>query len=312
MKIISYDQNYEIDVVKLWNKCLYSDTISKHIFRKQVLFDDNFNSELALIALEENQVIGFALSTKRQIPYLDRGLEPDRGWINLFFVKEEFQRQGIGTKLVFEIEKRLTNADVKNITLASYSPNYFFPGIDKNAYPNAISFFMKYGYKCTGDAVSMQRDLWNYNMSKSSLGKKANAEKEGFNFKKFTYNYSLKLLEFLKITFGGGWKRNALMAMQNNEAEETIWIVTDKEDAVVGFCMRKMDGNDDRFGPFGVKEELRSHGLGGILFELMMEDMRSNKYYYLYFLWTHGDGMRFYEKHGVNVYRRYYLYSKTI
>ena len=33
-------------------------------------------------------VVGFILATKRIFPYLERGLEPDRGWINVLFVDE--------------------------------------------------------------------------------------------------------------------------------------------------------------------------------------------------------------------------------
>ncbi len=413
MKIINYSQEYENLIVKLWNECLIADTISceqlrKQVLfdenfnrklaliaiedkevvgfilatkrqvpyldrgleceqlRKQVLFDENFNRKLALIAIEDKEVVGFILATKRQVPYLDRGLEPERGWINLLFVREDFRKKNIGSEMVKEVEERLKGYGVKNITIAAYSPNYFFPGIDKEYYkesidffeklnytrtgeavsmqrnlwditiaaysPNyffpgidkeyykeSIDFFEKLNYTRTGEAVSMQRNLWDYNIPLKVKGRKNQLEKQGYSFRKFDYKYSMDLLEFLGENFGGGWKRNALMAMQNNEAEKLIWISLDTNDKVVGFCMRKMDGNECRFGPnecrfgpFGVREDLRSSGIGGVLFNLMMDDMKQNKLYYLYFLWTHGAGMRFYQKHGVEVYRSYYLYSKKI
>ena len=39
MKIINYSQEYEEEVVNLWNDCLIKDAISIDEFRKQVLFD---------------------------------------------------------------------------------------------------------------------------------------------------------------------------------------------------------------------------------------------------------------------------------
>ena len=60
------------------------------------------------------------------------------------------------------------------------------------------------------------------------------------------------------------------MAMQKKEAEQTIILCVDKDDQIIGFVMRKIDGNDARFGPIGVKEELRSKGLGGVLLDLMI------------------------------------------
>ena len=93
MKIINYSQEYENLIVKLWNECLIADTISCEQLRKQVLFDENFNRKLALIAIEDKEVVGFILATKRQVPYLDRGLEPERGWINLLFVREDYRKK---------------------------------------------------------------------------------------------------------------------------------------------------------------------------------------------------------------------------
>lgn len=312
MKIINYLQEYENSIVKLWNECLIADTISCEQLRKQVLFDENFNRKLALIAIEDKEVVGFILATKRQVPYLDRGLEPERGWINLLFVREDYRKKNIGSQMIKEVEERLKEFGVKNITVAAYSPNYFFPGIDQENYKESIDFFEKLNYVRTGEAVSMQRNLWSYNIPLKVNERKRQLEDQGYSFRKFDYKYSMDLLEFLGENFGGGWKRNALMAMQNNEAEKLIWISLDTNDKVVGFCMRKMDGNECRFGPFGVREDLRSSGIGGVLFNLMMDDMKQNKLYYLYFLWTHGAGMRFYQKHGVEVYRSYYLYSKKI
>ena len=103
-----------------------------------------------------------------------------------------------------------------------------------------------------------------------------------------------------------------MTAIRNQFAEDTIWLALDSEDHIVGFCMRKIDGNDNRFGPFGVLESLRSHGLGYILFELMMNDMKERRLYYLFFLWTGGAGMRFYLRHGVNIYRTYQLFEKRV
>ena len=104
MKIINYSQEYENSIVKLWNECLIADTISCEQLRKQVLFDENFNRKLALIAIEDKEVVGFILATKRQVPYLDRGLEPERGWINLLFVREDFRKKNIGSEMVKEVE----------------------------------------------------------------------------------------------------------------------------------------------------------------------------------------------------------------
>ena len=131
MSIIQYNhRTMESAVVNLWNECCTFDPLTVQKFRKQALFDENFDNGLCFTAVEDHQVVGFILGTKRKFPYLERGLEPDQGWINVIFVKDEYRRKGIGTKLLKTVEDVLIERGVKRITLAAYSPNYFFAGLD--------------------------------------------------------------------------------------------------------------------------------------------------------------------------------------
>lgn len=141
MQITCYNQIFEKEVVELWNKELMIDTLTVTKFRKQVLLDDNFEPQLCYVALENGNVVGFLLASKRKFPYLERGLEPDRGWINVLFVAREYQRSGIGTQLLKRAESDLKRLNVTNITLAAYSPSYFFPGVDIENYVAAADFF---------------------------------------------------------------------------------------------------------------------------------------------------------------------------
>lgn len=310
-RIEPYRQEYMDEIVKGWNETLFFDPVSKERFLQQVLMDENFDPDLALVLLIEDKVAGFCLGIKRKYPYLTRGFEEDRGWISIMFVGTEYQGRGYGKALLNEVESRLKKAQVKEITLCAYSPNYFTPGVDLK-YENAITFFEQNGYERGLDAVSMQRNLFTYSIPGKTKEKIEQLREEGINFHTYSLLYMEKLLSFVGEEFEAGWVRNILQAIRNREAEDTILIVTDKEDQVIGYCMRKIDGNDGRFGPIGVKESIRSKGVGGVLFDLQMREMQKRGIYYAYFLWTHGDAMRFYERHGMNVYRTFQLYRKNI
>lgn len=312
MKIQNYSQAYENEVVDLWNRTLTADQITVGKFRRQALFDENFDPGLCFVALEEERLAGFLLATKRKFPYLERGLEPTRGWINVMFVDPAYQRKGVGSLLVYEAESKLKEMGAETVTLGAYSPNYFFPGIDKENYAAAVSFFDKLGYQAGKESYSMRKDLHGYNHSEDTLGKLSKAEEAGFSFIGFEYAYALELLEFLKREFGGGWKRNALISMQNGTAEDCILLALDKNKEITGFCMRMIDGNPMRFGPIGVKQEARNYGLGGILLDLMQMEMKKRGIYHLYFVSTDEPGRRFYERHGVEVFRTFVDYRKTI
>ncbi len=173
-------------------------------------------------------------------------------------------------------------------------------------------FFEKHGYISGDQHYSMCRDLHGYQLSEYTQKKKAEAEAKGYRFIQFDYAYALDLLRFLKDEFGGGWKRNALISMQNNEAEDLILLVVDHDENIVGFCMRKIDGNPMRFGPIGISEKARNAGLGGILLELQMAEMAKKGIYHMYFVTTDEPGRRYYERHGLNVFRSFIDYRKDI
>lgn len=312
MEILNYCQKYESEVVDLWNRALTADPITVQKFRKQALFDDNFDTELCFVAVENTKAVGFLLATKRKFPYLERGLEPTRGWINVMFVDQDHKRKGIGEILVEYAEAKLKSMGAETVTLGAYSPNYFFPGVDKDNYGDAVKFFNKMGYRAEDESYSMCKDLHGYKISEDTLNKLSKAQDAGFAFVNFEYKYALELLEFLKSEFGGGWKRNALLSMQNNTTEDCIILVLDREQKIIGFCMRMIDGNPMRFGPFGIKGEIRNLGLGGILFDIMQLEMAKRGIYHLYFVSTDEPGRRFYERHGVKVFRTFVDYRKNI
>lgn len=251
MKYITFNQKYENQIVNLWNECCTYDPITIHKFRQQALYDDNFNPELCFIALDEENVVGFILATKRIFPYLERGLEPDRGWINVLFVDKKYRNQGIGKHLYQLAEDKLKSLGVKEITLAAYSPSYFFSGIDEINYHEASLFFKKLGYSSNDSHYSMSINLKDYEMSKEIKMMKKEFEDKGYKFTHFKYEYSLELLEFLKNEFGGGWKRNALMSMRDGTAEDVILLVL-HHNQICGFSMSAIDGNPCRFGPIGI------------------------------------------------------------
>lgn len=312
MKIVTYEQKYEKAVVDLWNRTLHADPLTVKKFRKQALFDENFDPSLCYVALEEEQPVGFCLGMRRKFPYMERGLEPDRGWIVVMFVAREYQRKGIGTALVNRAEEDMKRAGAKNITLSAYSPSYFFPGVDEENYPAAAAFFKGLGYVPGKKDYSMCKDLHGYQMSQESVKKMKAAEEKGYRFINFTYDYALELLEFNKNQFGGGWKRNALIAMQNGTAEDLILLVLSPKGSICGFCMRMIDGNPMRFGPIGIDKAMRNEGLGSILLDFAQLEMAKRGVYHMYFVSTDEPGRRYYERHGIHVFRSFTSYKKDI
>lgn len=306
MNIIRFEQKWEESIVELWNQSCTKDLITIEQFREKILFDENFDSKLCWIAVKENQAIGFLLAIKRKFPYLERGLEEDRGWISVMFVSPEYRCQGIGSSLLEIAETKLASLGVKEITLAAYSPNYFFSGVDEENYCEAAKFFQNRGYNVKEKHYSMGRSLEDFAVEKQLL------ENRGYQVISFKYSYTLELLNFLKREFGGGWKRNALISMQRNTAEENILLLLDEQGRIQGFCMRAMDGNPERFGPIGIAAEKRNEGLGTLLLLTALEKMKKQGIKKMFFMSTDEAGKRYYLRNGLKILRTYKDYRKKL
>lgn len=309
VKYIDYTEKYLDQIIELWNEEMIYDQISKKKFSSFILEDPNFDANLCILAFDEDNLIGFGYGVKRKVPYQERGLEPKRGWINIVFTKKEYRHNKIATTIVKELEKRLKTMGAEEITLCAYSPNYFTPGIDQR-YIDGIKFFESLGYVYKNIGLSMQRCLLDHALTEETKDIIKKLKAEGIEFVHYSSEYATKLLEWALKNFGAGWKNNINNAIKNNEAEEVIIMVL-KDKEPIGFCMRQIDGNPDRFGPIGVNEEFRSKGLGGVLIEIMMNDMVKHDVHNMYFLWTL-EAKDFYERHGLHIYRTYNLYRKEI
>lgn len=298
------------DVVSVWNESLIYDPVTEKRFLQLVELDENFDESLALVAKENEKIIGFSLGLRRKYPYLSRGFETERAWISVFFIHPQYRKKGYGAELLAETESRLISCGAKNITLCAYSPNYFAPGINV-LYTDGIRFFENHGYPRGEKQYSMARELYTYTIPEKTIAHSHELEKNGITFKMYEDSCKDSLLELTNREFGAGWTLNVLHALQKNEAEETI-ILAIKDEKVIGYCMRKIDGNDGRFGPIGVSEKYRDEGIGGVLLDLQMREMQKRCIYSFYCLWTGGAAARFYEKHGLTPMKTYYLYRKEV
>jgi len=309
--IKNYNSKYDKQILNLWNQQLYRDQLNLRQFYKYIILDENFDPELMLLSLDNNQLNGFIYATKRKVPYENRGLEQNKGWIVSIAVVEEKQKNGIGTLLLEEVENRLRKKGVSQIVLASYSPNYFFPGVDMEAYMHAIPFFEKFGYQFNEHhAVSMCKILNHYKMPEKYVQKEIELLKSGYHIRNFKLSDSAELILFLQTSFSGGWAKGVRLAINEGRAEKQVLVCTNKNGEIVGFVQHAMDGNQERFGPFGVREDLRGLGIGSLLFHRMMNHLCQNKIYYTYFVWTSGSNIQKYQSWGMEVYRTYKLGSK--
>jgi mycothiol synthase len=268
-------------VVSLWGRCLKRDPISRETFQVKVLADENFSEQGAFVAEVDGKVVGFLLAIFRKVPLTGVGLQEDTGWITIFFVDSEHRRRKIGTALFDSAENYLKANGRRKVVVSSYVPNYFIPGVDVDAYPEAHEFLQKRGYETVFDQYGMSVDLLDFEPISEYYTILENLLKDGVIVDYFEPKFTHKLLTFLETEFPGDWA-DVIRGRIRKGVDPRDIVIAKRGDEVVGYC--QVDG--ERFGPFGVHSSLRGKGVGTALITKAMLQAKSKGTRHLWLAWT--------------------------
>lgn len=311
MQIRFFEPKDLSDLLILWNQCLPHDALDAKQFAQRVLYDVNFDPSLFLVCEEAGKPAGFCYLTLRRVPDEIGGLEEGKGYLVAMGVRPQSRRQGIGRALVARAHELFTARKVQQVMVGSYADNYFFPGVDRSAYPEAIPFLAAVGYETRGECVSMNKILHGFVYPEKYHAKKQSLLAQGYRFAPYTIADALPLFAFLQAEFPY-WLPMVRKPLAEGRGAETLILAHAPEGQVVGFVLRAMDGCDERFGPFGVASSTQGTGIGTVLFHEMMQSMVEKHIFYTYFLWTGGRNIDIYNTWEMQVYRTYAMMSKNL
>ncbi len=302
-----YSGDDEGGVVNLWNNCLTRDPITTDIFRRKVLLDENFDHEGCNVATFGGEVVGFSLAMRRQYPYYGIGLESGKGWITTFFVRPDFRNAGTAARLIKVSEDFLGALGVREVYVSTYTPNYFCPGIDIDAYVEAHNLLKTLGYKKHERVYSMGRSLLDFEYSPSADSLYASLKSQGIAIHVFEPKYITGLLDFLRTNYPGDLLRVALERLRDNPSTDQIMVAV-KNSHVIGFSHYE----DEHFGPFAIDPAFTGKGIGTCLYYETALQMKEKGKRNLWLAWTTGHAKDFYYSRGLRVTRRFEVMRKTI
>ena len=118
----------------------------------------------------------------------------------------------------------------------------------------------------------------------------------------FDPEYKRQLLSFIEKNFNSDWYFRADTVASKAEMEQICLALKNGE--IVGYSMFSgpegkywyMPG--ERFGPFGVREDIRGKGIGHSLLSKTLQLMRARGIKAAYFLWTDEKASHLYERFG--------------
>jgi mycothiol synthase len=313
MQIRPYQGSDEAEVLAVWHASMTHDPLSLDLFRTKVLLDPNFRPANLPVAVEDGRIVGFALAITRQVPLFLQGLEPDKAWITAFGVHPDYRRCGIGQALFEHICERLRADGRQTLDISPYVPNYFVPGVDVKAYPDTIAFLENgVGFKTLYQAISMGADLTDFQIPPeiNALAEKRERE-DGITIQPITSADLPDVMPFITKHFGWDWYRHTqeyLLDYFGGSPRRICFLVARQRGEVVGYCQQR----DERFGPFGVREDCRSKGIGRLLLFRCLAMMSAQHVFYAYFLWTGEDAARLYSQAGFKRRREFAVLHKRL
>ncbi|MFD4605009.1 GNAT family N-acetyltransferase [Streptomyces sp. NPDC058464] len=274
-------------LVEAWRRSAPADPVTPDRFRSLVLLDPNFDPEGLRVAVDGERVVGAAYAVRRLTPMAGTDLEPEQGWIPFFFVAPGARGHGLGRRLLTEALDWLHGHGRTRVDFSSYTPNYVFPGLDTEAYPEAAGLLDSLGFRTLYEAAAMDRRLVGYRLPDDIALRVAELTARGYRFTTPADDDLVDLLALAGSHFGPDWAATIRACLTAGTPLDRIVVARDPGGRMVGWAMHgAFDSVDERFGPIGVLEEMRGTGLGEVLLHLVLERMRALRAHSAWFLWT--------------------------
>lgn len=289
--------------------------VGKVKFARQVLLDSNFRAEGSLLAKLGGEPVGYLLALARQTPLENAPDDSDRGYITLFGVKPDAQRQGVGGRLLEAGENYLRSQGCTSVWLSSYAPGYFAPGVDVEAYAQGLAFLSKRGYEEVYRPIAMEAPLWQLRVPDWIVAREAEHRVQGIAYTEFTPALIRPLIEFAERVFQGDWVRvcrQTALKILEGDSPRRLQIALDNrrtEPVVLGFS----HFDAERFGPIGVDLDQRGKGIGQVLMYRTLRAQQEAGLRTAWFLWSDDrTAARLYNDAGFRIVRRFALLKKSL
>ncbi|TVZ91581.1 GNAT family N-acetyltransferase [Streptomyces sp. BK340] len=274
-------------LVEAWRRSVPADPITPDRFRSLVLLDANFDPEGLRVAVDGGRVLGAAYAVRRLVPMSGTDLEPEQGWIPFFFVDPAARGRGLGRRLLTDAVDWLHGHGRTRVDFSSYTPNYVLPGLDAEAYPEAAELLGSLGFRTLYEAAAMDRSLVGYRLPEEVACRADELTARGHRFATPSDDDLVELIRLAGNRFNPDWARAIRECLATGTPLDRIVVARDPAGRLVGWAMHgAYESADERFGPFGVLEEMRGTGLGKVLLHLVLERMRARGAHSAWFLWT--------------------------
>lgn len=237
------------------------DSMTTELLCEKLEQDPSWDPELALLCLDQDNIIGFMQGVLREIKVTQYG------FIKLMAVEQAYRRQGIARRLFEILQEKFRKKAVRVLRIYDAPQNYFMPGIDPR-YTPALCFAQRLGFQRFGDTSNLVVDL--KFSSWDTAQREENLMRDGIEIRRASHEEKRAVLEFV-CTEWPLWEHEVEQAFVDDPPSIHVAATSS---GIQAFAAH--NGNNKRtgwFGPMGTDPGLRGKGVGGILLKRCMRDM---------------------------------------
>lgn len=289
MKLEKYKEQYLDEVVKIWNEDVAATTIAapltKEEFHKKFMENPNYDNDGMLLAIEDGKVVGFGVAIYYKN---EENKAKTPGYIPCIAVTKSFQRRGIGTAILKELEAYLKEQGktyVRNFFASPINFAWYIPGYDRHIHGgmpaieiNSPFYFLlvNNGYIVNGEQDGYHLDLGPYELPEKVKKTIEIREQEGYTitfYDKDKHHGFEELFEALKTP---GWYQSTLYNLKRENPYPML--IVQKDGEILGWTGSVYTESTGRghLDGVGVHPKTQGLGLGKAMFSYLCYQSKVN------------------------------------
>lgn len=258
-------------------------------FKRATLESDLFDPNLSIVATnDKGDVVAFFMAVLRE-PFVFKKRRV--AVLKFFIVDKRCRYKGIGIKIFNLIHSKISENKcfrMKFQVLTSL-PDYWYPGLDPRN-TEAYFFLKKLGFKKGHERINLCVDL------STIPDKEPPSEHRGFIITRATQGDRDELVPIKFMPKGyqlGFWPQEINLTFRDDPIP--TFIAKDQDGKIIGWASHSIHFPGS-FGPTGVKKSLQGQGLGGVLLNWCLWDIRKMGLKVARIMWVEGNTVYFYLK----------------
>lgn len=286
-------------LLSLWNRNMRYDQLTPELLEEKIWDDHNFSQDMTFAIEHEGMLVGFIMGLIRQTA-------PEAtGYVKMLVIDAKYQRKGIGSRLLREMEKHICSHGIKTIRLFETAPNYLVPGLDVR-YTRAMIFFEKNGYERFGETFNLEVDLSTDAFDTAAQEQELAAA--GVEIRRALMADSDEISLFLQKHWPA-WVEEVQASLLNYPISLHLAC---KNRQLIGFSAHNCNNKGTGwFGPMGTAPESRRLGIGGTLLRRCLRDIKEEGKRFATIPWVGPIG--FYVHYaGAEISRVFHRYQKAL